>query len=108
MNQLFKTSVSHINIFDTLTKFYSNVNLQIQQNLETVNYSRNDIIELQNLNKKFFSSAINGLHEKKNRIEIQYVTVEITTGLEKRVSTKVDKFEIEFRYGYWFKHDNVL
>lgn len=104
----FPRQVEDRNIVSALRNFYQSVDQKIEQAYQDIDGQNPDQIEEKDYNQRKFHEALRQIRAQNKEVTVEFYDVEVTSGTEPRISKRVNSFELSFRYGTWFRQENVV
>lgn len=113
----FPRQVSNSQIIETLQNFYKQADSRIEEvfsEFERISsrefregVEHNSYSEKQ-YNQKEFRRILNEVKSGNSPIKVSWYDAEIINSTPPRLNTEIKEFQIDFRYGKWFKSESVV
>jgi len=104
----FPRQVSKKEVVPALRNFYKSVDENIRQTYEEFDGNASGNIEEIDFNQGKFQSVIRDIRNGNDQVTVEFYDVEIIPGATPRMSKQVNSFQLNFRYGKWFREENVV
>lgn len=115
----FPQQVPHERILTEIKNFYEGVDKHIREVFKKINrktisnrntINETDVEDLSELdhNRRMFRQVFQDLRMGKPRVTVKWYEPEIQNAANPTWSASVKEFQLEYRYGKWFKHDTNL
>lgn len=104
----FPRQVKKANVLDALRNFYQSVDENIKETYRDFDGGVPDNLEEIDFNQRKFHEVIRQIKQGKEKVTVEFYDVEVISGSQPRIRKRVNSFQLSFRYGTWFRQENVV
>lgn len=112
----FPRQVDNSNILEALQNFYKSVDrnlVETYKKYRDINNQNPAELTAKNLdevefNQKEFRRALNEIKSGKETVSIRWYDAGITSGANPKLRNNIQEFQLNFRYGKWFREENAI